>query len=74
MVNEAHKKCVLKINRFNALIPSVYRKVFSFATFLFRHQAYCDITVDRKGWTLIARFSNNDNKNWMLDDGSWWYD
>ncbi|KAL9962315.1 hypothetical protein ACROYT_G031404 [Oculina patagonica] len=35
---------------------------------------YCDITADRKGWTLIARFSNNDNKNWMLDNGSWWYD
>ena len=43
-------------------------------SFLFCHQAYCDITVDRKGWTLIARFSNNDNKNWMLDDGNWWYD
>ena len=43
-------------------------------SFLFCHQAYCDITVDRKGWTLIARFSNNDNKTWMLDDGSWWYD
>ena len=41
---------------------------------LFFHQAYCDVTVDRKGWTLIARFSNFDNKNWMLDDGSWWYD
>ena len=67
MVNEVHKKCVL-------LIASVYRKVFSFATFLFRHQTYCDITVDRKGWTLIARFANNDNRNWMLDDGSWWYD
>ena len=29
---------------------------------------------NNKGWTLIARFSNNDNKNWMRDDGSWWYD
>ena len=29
---------------------------------------------DGKGWSLIARFSNNDNKNWMRDDGSWWYD
>jgi len=35
---------------------------------------YCDITADSKGWTLIARFSNKDNKNWMRDDGSWWYD
>ena len=26
------------------------------------------------GWTLIARFSNNDGKNWMRDDGYWWYD
>ena len=29
---------------------------------------------DGKGWSLIARFSNNDNKNWMRDDGLWWYD
>ena len=35
---------------------------------------YCDITADRKGWTLIARFSNSDSKNWMRDDGSLWYD
>ena len=26
------------------------------------------------GWTLIARFSNNDVKNWMDDTGDWWYD
>ncbi|XP_067047496.1 uncharacterized protein [Acropora muricata] len=25
-------------------------------------------------WTLIARFSNNDTKNWMKDSGEWWYD
>jgi len=29
---------------------------------------------DGKGWNLIARFSNNDNKNWMKDSGYWWYD
>ena len=29
---------------------------------------------NNKGWTLIARFSNKDSKNWMRDDGSWWYD
>ena len=27
-----------------------------------------------EGWTLIARFSNNDNKNWMNDTGHLWYD
>ena len=32
------------------------------------------MTSDGKGWTLIARFSNNDNKNWMNDTGYWWYD
>jgi len=32
------------------------------------------MTSDGKGWTLIARFSNNDNKNWMNDTSYWWYD
>ena len=27
-----------------------------------------------QGWTLIARFSNTDDKNWMGDQGEWWYD
>ena len=27
-----------------------------------------------EGWTLIARFSNSDAKNWMKDTGAWWYD
>ena len=26
------------------------------------------------GWTLIARFSNGDSRNWMQNSGSWWYD
>ena len=26
------------------------------------------------GWTLAARFSNADSKNWMRDDAYWWYD
>ena len=30
--------------------------------------------TDGKGWTLIARFSNSDDKNWMKDSGYWWYD
>ena len=32
------------------------------------------MTDDSKGWTLIARFSNSDEKNWMNDTGYWWYD
>ncbi|KAL9962323.1 hypothetical protein ACROYT_G031414 [Oculina patagonica] len=35
---------------------------------------YCHMTSDGKGWTLAARFSNKDNKNWMSDSGNWWYD
>jgi len=36
-------------------------------------QVYCHIDK-QKGWTLVARFSNSDSKNWMRDDGLWWYD
>ncbi|EDO34464.1 predicted protein [Nematostella vectensis] len=25
-------------------------------------------------WSLVARFSNADSKNWMRDDGLWWFD
>ncbi len=32
------------------------------------------MTADAGGWTLIARFSNADGKNWMRDDAYWWYD
>ena len=32
------------------------------------------MTSSGKAWTLIARFSNNDAKNWMEDSGEWWYD
>ena len=27
-----------------------------------------------KVWTLVASFSNKDSKNWMEDNGDWWYD
>ena len=37
-------------------------------------KVYCDMTTDKKGWTLVARFSNNDDKNWMKDSGEYWYD
>ena len=32
------------------------------------------MTGNSGGWTLIARFSNADGKNWMRDDAYWWYD
>ena len=32
------------------------------------------MTDDNRGWTLISRFSNSDEKNWMNDTGHWWYD
>ena len=32
------------------------------------------MTSSGQGWTLIARFSNGDAKNWMSDSGFWWYD
>ena len=31
------------------------------------------MTTNGQGWTLIARFSNNDNGHWMEEDGKWWY-
>ena len=37
-------------------------------------KVYCDMTQTNQGWTLIARFSNNDSMNWMDDTGYWWYD
>ena len=32
------------------------------------------MSTDHRGWSLIARFSNSDSKNWMRDDGFFWYD
>jgi len=32
------------------------------------------MTDNDKAWTLVARFSNSDDKNWMNDTGLWWYD
>ena len=38
--------------------------------FFFLLRVYCELTTDGRGWTLIARFSNNDVKNWMADTGT----
>ena len=32
------------------------------------------MTTSGQAWTLIARFSISDAKNWMEDSGEWWYD
>ena len=52
--------------------------MFHFAVVVFFYfviKVYYDkASDDSAGWILIARFSNNDDKNWMNYDGSWWYD
>ena len=42
--------------------------------FLIRFQVYCDMVSVDQAWTLLARFSNRDTKNWIDDLGDWWYD
>ncbi|XP_068747108.1 uncharacterized protein [Montipora capricornis] len=49
---------------------STAESLYSFSKFLL----YCDMTTSGQTWTLTARFSNNDSKNWMIDSGKWWYD
>ena len=45
--------------------------------FFSTNQAWENFTIPENpggAWILIARFSNSDDKNWMRDDGHWWYD
>ncbi|XP_022778061.1 uncharacterized protein LOC111319582 [Stylophora pistillata] len=41
---------------------------------MWNYKVYCHMADNNQDWTLIARFSNSDGKNWMRDDGRWWYD
>ena len=36
-------------------------------------QVYCQVESD-KVWTLLGRFSMEDDHTWMKDSGEWWYD
>ncbi|CAH3123458.1 unnamed protein product [Porites lobata] len=61
----------------NVTIESVKQiaHFFFYLTRLSLHtQVYCAVPAQGSPWTLIARFSNFDNKTWMRDDGLWWYD
>ena len=55
----------------HAAYPELFDGVFMLDTGLGPFPVYCDMT--HGGWTLIARFGNGDPRNWMLDDGQWWY-
>ncbi|XP_044165219.1 uncharacterized protein LOC122949139 isoform X3 [Acropora millepora] len=48
--------------------------LYTLSTNSISFQTYCDMTTSGQAWTLIARFSNSDAKNWMQDSGKWWYD
>ncbi|XP_068706627.1 uncharacterized protein [Montipora foliosa] len=48
--------------------------IYAISTGSSTFQLYCDMTTSGQAWTLTARFSNNDSKNWMIDSGKWWYD
>ncbi|XP_074606750.1 uncharacterized protein LOC141859780 [Acropora palmata] len=69
-----HSCCqgILDYGKQNNLNPSDGLYTLSTNSTLF--QVYCDMTSSGQAWTLIARFSNNDAKNWMEDSGEWWYD
>ncbi|XP_068706631.1 uncharacterized protein [Montipora foliosa] len=48
--------------------------IYAISTGSSTFQLYCDMTTSGQAWTLTARFSNSDSKNWMIDSGKWWYD
>lgn len=46
-----------------SLLRILERRLIELKSF-FPHQVYCHMTNEGKSWTLIARFSNTDSKNW----------
>ncbi|XP_015762656.1 PREDICTED: uncharacterized protein LOC107341708 [Acropora digitifera] len=53
---------------------SLIKGLYTLSTNSTSFQTYCDMTPSGQAWTLIARFSNSDAKNWMEDSGEWCYD
>ncbi len=57
----------------HAADPAVNSGVYYLNTGEGLFMAYCDMGTDGGGWTLVARFANNDTRSWMQDMGEWWY-
>lgn len=55
------------------LAPSAQNGTYTLETGSGFFNVYCDMEENGGGWTLVARFSNNDDRNWMKDSGEWWY-
>ncbi|XP_068706637.1 uncharacterized protein [Montipora foliosa] len=64
------RSCEGILKRYSKATDGIYAISTGSSTF----QLYCDMTTSGQAWTLTARFSNNDSKNWMIDSGKWWYD